>query len=126
MTSSRPYLIRALYEWIIDNQLTPHVVVDAELPGVHVPTQTIQNGKVTLNLAPQAVDGLLLGDDQIEFNARFSGVSKHVVAPISAVLAIFAKENGQGMMFPSEEDDGGPETPPAEDKQARSHLKVIK
>lgn len=127
MTSSRPYLIRALYDWICDNQMTPHLVIDAQLPGVEVPTQAIRNGKVTLNVSPEAVQGLTLGDDEVTFQARFGGVSQAVRAPVLAVMAIYARENGKGMMFPPEED--GPEPAPEGEKEPssqRPHLKVIK
>jgi len=112
MTSSRPYLIRALYQWIVDNGVTPYILVDAAVKGVDVPVRFIQDGKVVLNVAPMAVKNLTLGDDQIIFNARFSGKPTDIFVPIEAVLAIYAKENGQGMMFtdepqgPGSPDDG--------------------
>lgn len=106
MTSSRPYLIRALYQWIVDNGVTPYVLVDATLDGVDVPAQHIQDNKIILNIAPMAVQNLTLGDDLISFSARFSGQSVHLTVPTSAVLAIYARENGQGMMF--NEEPGSP------------------
>ncbi len=114
MTSNRPYLLRAVYDWISDNRLTPYVLVDARVDGVRVPPQTVRNGQVVLNLDMQAVADLDLGNDWIRFKARFGGVSHPVVFPVAAVLAIYAQENGQGMMF-AEDGDGGappPETPP--------------
>jgi stringent starvation protein B len=106
MTSSRPYLVRAMYQWIVDNGLTPHILVDATADGVAVPEQHIQDGKIVLNIAPMAIQGLTLGDDDITFSARFSGKSQSLYVPIQAVLAVYARENGQGMMFSEDEDDG--------------------
>ena len=103
MTPTRPYLVRAIYDWIIDNRCTPYLLLDAAVAGVRVPRQAIKDGRVLLNIAPHAVDRLELGLDEIRFNARFSGVSQSIVAPSSAVLAIYAQENGQGMMFPAED-----------------------
>ncbi|MBL8251310.1 MAG: ClpXP protease specificity-enhancing factor [Candidatus Competibacter sp.] len=112
MTSStRPYLIRALYEWIEDNGLTPHLLVNAELPGVEVPHQHIKDGRIVLNINATAVRALRLGNERIEFNARFGGVARTVSIPIAAVLAIYARESGQGMAF-VEEQDGEPSPPP--------------
>lgn len=102
MTSNRPYLLRAMYEWIADNGLTPYILVDANAPGVKVPKAAIKDGRVVLNVAARAVAQLELGTDRVRFMARFAGVSQAVEAPISAVLAIYAQENGQGMMFPAE------------------------
>lgn len=102
MTSTRPYLIRAIYDWILDNRGTPYLLVDATFDGVRVPRQAIKEGQVLLNIAPHAIDRLELGIDEVRFNARFSGVSQSIVAPVAAVLAIYAQENGQGMMFPAE------------------------
>lgn len=131
MTSSRPYLVRAIYQWITDNGMTPHLLVDAEIDGVMVPVEHVQNGKIILNIAPMAISGLVLGDTEITFNARFSGKSQGLFVPIDAVLAIYAKENGQGMMF-SEDDgavsasdnDDNPEPDP--DKPKRPSLRVVK
>ncbi|QWT18378.1 ClpXP protease specificity-enhancing factor [Bacillus sp. NP157] len=105
MTSNRPYLLRAIYDWISDNGLTPYVLVDANLPGVKVPSHVVKNGQVVLNLAMRAVANLDLGNDRIAFQARFSGVSQSIVIPIAAVLALYAQENGQGMMFPADENE---------------------
>ncbi len=106
MTSSRPYLVRAMYQWIVDNGLTPHILVDATVDDVMVPEQHIQDGKIVLNIAPMAIQGLTLGDAEITFSARFSGKSQSLYIPIQAVLAVYARENGQGMMFSEDEDDG--------------------
>lgn len=102
MISNRPYLIRALYEWIVDNGWTPYVQVDAEWPGVQVPRQFVQDGVIVLNIGPLATRDLTLGNDEIRFRARFQGEEQLVHFPPQVVLAIFAKENGQGMPFPPE------------------------
>ncbi len=131
MTSSRPYLVRAMYQWIADNGMTPHLLVDVSIDGVQVPTEHVQNGKIILNIAPMAITGLVLGDDDIVFSARFSGQSMSIFIPIIAVLAVYAKENGQGMMF-SEDDgaisspEGGNEPEPDPDKPKRPSLRVVK
>ncbi len=141
MSSNRPYLLRAIYDWISDNNLTPYVLVDASVKGVRVPPQVIKNGQVVLNLAMRAVANLDLGNEWISFSARFSGVSQAIQIPVLAVLALYAQENGQGMMFPAEEGgdqpppddvpDDAPPAPSAEhgDKPKRggaSHLRVVK
>lgn len=125
MTSNRPYLIRAVNEWLLDNRCTPHLLVNAEAPGVDVPRQYIQDGKIVLNIGPSAVEGLRVSNDEVTFLARFSGVSQLVSLPIGAVLAIYAKENGRGMMF-SEDEDGGPEPEGPDDRPTRPALKVVK
>lgn len=128
MNSSRPYLIRALHEWITDNGLTPHIVVDARVEGTRVPRSCGSDGEVVFNVAQQAVRGLILGNHDVVFDARFSGVNEHVVAPISSILAVYARENGQGMMFPREDLPSGAATETAAeiDSVDRSHLKVVK
>ena len=107
MTSSRPYLLRAIYQWIVDNGCTPHLLVNAWAPGVQVPTDYVENDKIVLNVGPSAAYKLELGDDAVTFDARFGGEPMSVVAPIGTVLAIYARENGQGMLFT--EDDGADE-----------------
>lgn len=128
MTSLKPYLIRSIYEWIVDNDLTPHLLVNAEYPGVILPNDYIENGRIVLNIRPEAIQGLLLGNEEVQFNARFSGRAMRIVAPTKAILAIYAKENGKGMMFDAEEDDND-QTPP-ESPQPRTtqkpRLKVVK
>lgn len=109
MTSHRPYLLRALYEWIADNGMTPHLLVDATRPAVQVPLTAVKDGKIVLNVAERAVQHLEMGNDVIRFSARFGGVSQSVSVPVSAVLAIYARETGQGMALPEEAataDDG--------------------
>lgn len=102
-TPTRPYLARAIYEWICDNQLTPYLLVDATQPYTEVPQQFVKDGQIVLNLAPHAVHQLQISNESISFSARFGGVSKDIYIPISAVLGIYARENGQGLFFePSE------------------------
>jgi stringent starvation protein B len=136
MTSHRPYLLRALYEWIGDNGMTAHLLVDARQPGVQVPPSAIKEGKVVLNIAARAVARLELGNDAVSFTARFGGISQSVRVPMAAVLAIYARETGQGMALP-EDVGGGPgpdDEPPAplspEDDGGtaarRAHLRVVK
>ena len=104
MTSTRPYLLRAFYDWILDNRMTPYIVVDATLPGVDVPGQYVEDGRIILNINPSAVRDLSLANDHLSFNARFSGIPTTVYAPIRAVTAVYAKENGRGMVFKDDED----------------------
>ncbi|MGQ7246947.1 ClpXP protease specificity-enhancing factor [Halomonas sp. V046] len=119
MQSSRPYLARALYEWLLDNELTPYIVVDAEQDGVEVPRQFVQNGQIVLNLGPTAVRDLHMDNSVIRFSARFNGQSQMLFVPMSALIALYARENGVGMVFGHEpvlpevddesaEDDSGP------------------
>jgi stringent starvation protein B len=137
MTSHRPYLLRALYEWIADNDMTPHLLVDAGQPGVQVPPHTIRDGKVVLNIAARAVSTLELGNDAVRFTARFGGVSHPVSVPVSAVLAIYARETGQGMALPEDTTpgDAGDEPPTPSDPDGGDepapprrggHLRIVK
>ena len=109
MTSHRPYLLRALYEWIVDNEMTPHLLVDAGQPGVRVPAQTIKEGKVVLNIAARAVGHLDISNDSVAFTARFGGVSQAVIVPVGAIMAIYARETGQGMALPEDGGGAGPD-----------------
>lgn len=111
MSSSRPYLIRALYEWLADNSLTPYLAVDATIEDVMVPSQHVQKGQIVLNVAMSAVRDLDISNEAVTFSARFGGVPQQVYVPIAAVLAIYARENGQGMAFGHE-----PELPDPEPK----------
>jgi stringent starvation protein B len=132
MTSNRPYLVRALYDWILDNGMTPYVLVDATRSRTVVPAQFVQDGKIVLNISPTAVRALALGNERIEFDARFGGVSMNVQVPVTSVLGIYARENGRGMLFPDEglqtadtqgtEEKTGSTKPPRE----RPTLKVVK
>ena len=126
MTSNRPYVLRALYEWIVDNGLTPHILVKADADNVNVPEQHVQDGRIVLNISPAAVRDLDLGNEMITCNTRFSGTPFHIVVPIDAILAIYAKENGKGMIFP--EDDAGLRRQEKEpqDSNKKSHLKIVK
>lgn len=135
MQSSRGYLIRALNEWILDNGWTPHLVIDAEIQGVMVPQQFISDGQIVLNIAPSAVQGVMIDNEAVSFSARFGGVPMNVFAPMVSVLAIYARENGQGMGFGSEpgvealyeeEPDNDPEPPEKPKAKARPSLKVVK
>ena len=125
MLSSRPYLVRALYDWIVDSGMTPYVLVDAANDEARVPQQYAEDGKIVLNLSPQATEALDIQNDYVMFNARFSGQPMNVSFPMQAVLAIYAKENGQGMVF-QDEDGGGPDSPTDPDKPTRPKLKLVK
>lgn len=133
MTSSRPYLVRAFNEWILDNDCTPYIVVDAGVQGVQVPTEHVANGQIVLNISPGAVKGLVIGNGALEFSARFGGVPMQVFIPLQAVMAIYARENGEGMVFGSEPgapdpDDHGPEPEqsPGQRPSGKPSLKVVK
>jgi stringent starvation protein B len=127
MTPLKPYLIRAIYDWILENQLTPHLLVDAQHPQAVLPMQFVQDGRIILNIRPQAVEALDLGNTDIEFNTRFSGKSTYVKAPVGAVLAIYAKENGKGMVFePEEYDLNEPPPAPAPLKKEKPKLRIVK
>ncbi len=146
MTPSRPYLIRAIYEWIADNGYTPYLLVDATREDVDAPLEYAEDGRLVLNVAPRAVQGLNMGNDEIVFRARFGGVPRSVQLPVSAVMAIYARENGQGMLFgdgdeahaeghealepgQDEETDGPPEGPDGSGGPGggkRPNLRVVK
>ena len=116
MTSSRPYLARALYEWIVDNGCTPYVVVNANRDDVQVPRAHVKDGQIVLNIAPTAVVGLKIDNDALEFNARFGGAAMQIYVPMGAVLGIYARENGQGMIF--EPEDTPPNSPTSSDQNS--------
>ena len=126
MSSSRPYLVRAVYDWIVANDLTPYVLVDAENDESVVPVEHVNNGKIVLNVSPAAVRTLEIGDEQLQFETRFSGKPMTVIAPIQAVLAIYAKENGRGMVFTEEGDGGKPPPDPIRLKTKKPKLRVVK
>ena len=118
MTSSKPYLIRAIYDWLVDNDLTPYIVVDVKEGDtrIQVPQEHVANGRIILNISPKACRGLHLENDRIIFSARFSGEVKQLFVPPHAVQAIYSKENGRGMVFSEEDDENGstdPIVPPA-------------
>ena len=127
LTSSQPYLLRAIYEWIVDNSLTPYILVDASNDDVQVPRQYVENGKIVLNIAPRAVTNLELSNEQVLFDARFSGKPMQVMLPMRTVLAIYAKENGQGMVFNEGTEPPGPQ-PPGSDPSAppKPTLRLVK
>jgi stringent starvation protein B len=132
MTPSRPYFVRAVYEWILDNSLTPYLLVNAGYPHAQVPQEYIKDGRIILNLAPSAIRNLHMGNEQVEFSARFGGQTRNLFVPIGSILAIYAKENGKGMFF--DENEMPPPEPanPVGDESARPKpggkpsLKVIK
>ncbi len=143
MNSSRPYLVRALYEWIVDNDFTPHMLVNAEYPAVQVPQGFASDGQIVLNISPSAVRCLHMDNEAVSFEGRFGGVSHTLYVPAGAILGIYARENGQGMVFELEppvmddealddecvepDDDGPPSgggQPPR--PSGRPSLKVVK
>ncbi|HKJ52658.1 MAG TPA: ClpXP protease specificity-enhancing factor [Gammaproteobacteria bacterium] len=129
MTSSKPYLIRALYEWILDNGATPHILVDATGDQLIIPPGIASDGKVVLNLSPQAVENLEMANDHVSFSARFNGVAEEIYCPIGSLMAIYARESGEGMMFPPEEDvpaKAGDTGVDDKDKPKGPTLKIIK
>jgi stringent starvation protein B len=128
LTSTRPYLLRAFYDWILDNRMTPHILVDASITGVEVPVQYVKDGKVVLNVAPMAVRDLIMDKESVSFCARFNGASHEVHVPISAIEAIYSRENGKGMIFPPERDMEIANTtqPPASSPSRRPSLKLVK
>ena len=129
MNSSRPYIMRALYEWIVDNECTPYVLVDASMPDVMVPQQFVKDNQIVLNISPDAVVDLSISNQAGAFNGRFGGVATDVFVPISAVVGIYARENGQGMVFDPEEATVPPDdTPPdnSDNSEKRPSLKIVK
>lgn len=105
MISTRPYLIRAFYQWILDNDFTPYIVVNAYTEGTQVPQQYVKDGGIVLNISPRVVDNLEINNDWLTFRARFSGIPHDIIAPIAAVTAIYAQENGRGAVFEEGDDD---------------------
>ena len=128
MNSSRPYIMRALYEWIVDNDFTPYVLVDASVAGVIVPQQFVKDNQIVLNISPDAVVELSITNQALAFNGRFGGVATDIFVPVAAVVGIYARENGQGMVFDPEESVNPPDdTPPGPDKpERRPSLKIVK
>ncbi len=137
MTSNQPYMLRAFYDWIVDNELTPYIVVDAHVPGTEVPQQHVKDGQIVLNVSPSACANLHMDNQYLCFEARFGGVPMRINVPCRAILAIYARENGAGTVFTPEEPDvtSAPEqsesapkdgsTKPA-GKKGRPNLKVVK
>ena len=140
MNSSRPYLVRALYEGLVDNDCTPHILVNAEYPAVQVPQGFASDGQIVLNISPNAVRGLQMENDAVSFEGRFGGVAHSLYVPTGAILGIYARENGQGMVFelepPMAEDEEDDEVEPDDDgppdggqpprPSGRPSLKVVK
>ena len=126
MTPSRPYIIRAIYEWIVDNDCTPHLLVNANHQGVVVPQQYVSDGQIVLNVSPTAVVSLQMGNDTITFNGRFGGQPVDVYVPVAAILGIYARENGQGMVFESDPEPEPPPEQPTPPERTRPALKVVK
>lgn len=130
MSSSRPYMLRALYEWIVDNSCTPYILVNARATGVEVPQEHVnKEGQIVLNISPTSVVGLDLSEDSVAFSARFGGVPRDLFIPVYAVLGIYARENGQGMVFDAEPEPPTPPEPPKPDGESdakRPSLRVVK
>lgn len=127
MTSNRPYLVRAFYEWLVDNGQTPYLLVEVADSSVEVPQQFVEDGRITLNVGPSAVRHLELGNEYISFNARFGGKPMDVLFPTASVLGIYAKEGGGGMLFPEEtvEEADASAEPELAPPRGRPSLKVI-
>jgi len=117
MTPSRPYLLRGIYAWLVDNDQTPYLLVDAEADNVQVPGEHVQDGKIILNISPSATRDLILGNEGVSFSARFGGKPMLLNVPIEAALALYSKENGRGMMFPDEQNMDDPEPPEPEKRE---------
>lgn len=133
LTSTKPYLVRAIYEWITDNECTPYIIVNAEADNVEVPSQYVEDGRIILNVSEDAVRDLQITNEFLEFNARFNGVATQVYTPVLAILAIYAQENGHGMVFSEDElsppDDHGPRVPKEikrPDPSVKPSFKVVK
>jgi len=132
MTSSRPYLIRAMYEWMVDNRMTPHLLVFADQPGVVVPQEHVDEGKIVLNISPTAVRDLVLGNEEITFSGRFSGRPMNIIVPVQCAVGIYTRENGKGMVFSPEEESPDPDGTSTSEKDSankpsnRPSLRVVK
>ncbi len=133
MKPLKPYLVRALYDWIVDNGLTPYLLVDAMYEGVEVPASYISDDKIVLNAHPDAIQDWFSDNDAISFSARFSGRSENIYVPINAILAAYAKENGKGMMFDEQfgsdlppDNDPGPPMPSSKNKVKKPALRLVK
>jgi len=144
MTSNKPYLIKAIYEWIVDNEMTPYVSVDAHQPGVEVPqSYATRDGEIVLNLAPRAITNVVMNNDEVSFSTRFGGIPSDIYLPIQSIVGIYAQENGQGMIFqvehPKDPDPKGPEPvkavsssdkspkgKPSSDKIKKPSLRIVK
>ncbi|WP_033075846.1 ClpXP protease specificity-enhancing factor [Thalassotalea sp. ND16A] len=131
MTSNKPYLIRAFYDWILDNELTPYIAVDANYPNVMVPEQYIEDGQIILNISPASLGAISMAGEVIEFSARFGGKVEHLYVPFEAVGAIYARENGVGSSFsvdyPEADADGIEEVEAVKpEKKGKPSLSIVK
>ena len=130
MTPSKPYVIRAIYDWIVDNNCTPHLLVDADAEGVEVPQDYVTDGQIVLNVSPSAVVNLQLSNESVSFSGRFGGVPVDITVPVEGVIGIYARENGQGMIFDEESDldfdPEPPETDPTPPSSDRPSLRLVK
>lgn len=128
MTPRRPYLFRAFYDWIVDNELTPYIVVNTTINGVLVPAEYIQNNQIVLNIAPLSVGQYSVNNEQIEFNARFGGNPHHIVVPMAALEAIYARENGVGLGFEPEPqyEENVEEEPKEQPQKPTNPFRVVK
>ena len=127
MTSSKPYLLRALYQWILDNEATPYIHVDTTCQGLRIPSGIETNGKVVLNISPKAVQNLEMTNDYLSFSARFAGVAEDIYCPIGSLIAIYARETSEGMMFPPEDSPApGGDDPAGDDRPRGPSLKIVK
>lgn len=130
MTSSRPYLLQAIYEWLADNNMTPYIMVDATFPNVQVPAKHVVDNKIILNISMTATRNLIMNKEAIQFDARFNEAIWHMYIPVKAVLAIYAQENGRGMVFEEEEEEAGEEgsttTTEIKPESKRPQLKIVK
>jgi stringent starvation protein B len=123
VTPHRPYLLRAMYQWILDNNATPYIIVSTSVAGVVVPAGHAENGRIVLNISPTSIRNLIIGNDSIDFDGRFGGKPFHVTAPVGSVMAVYAKETGEGMAFEAEAsaDEPAPRGP-----SPGGHLRVVK
>ncbi|MBT3531310.1 MAG: ClpXP protease specificity-enhancing factor [Gammaproteobacteria bacterium] len=136
MTSSRPFLVRALYDWILENDCTPYILVNAYADGVEVPQEHVKDGQIVLNISPSAVQDIFIRNESVDFDGRFAGIPKRVYVPITAVMGIYAKENGQGMIFEADginpqpptgsDDPGKPSVSPIDGEKKKPSLRVVK
>lgn len=140
MLPQKPYLVRAFYEWIMDSDCTPYLLVDVTIPGTEVPQEYVEDGEIVLDVSTSAVTGLNISNHKVEFQATFGGIPKSIIVPMQAILAIYANENGRGMVFNLEEDEGDDDPFPPEDNGSKSggddkgkgdgkkgsHLKLVK
>jgi stringent starvation protein B len=126
LKSQRPYLLRAMHEWIVDNAQTPHVIVDATVAGVAVPASFVQDGKIVLNLGLEAANALSLGNESVDFRGRFGGAVHEVHVPVGAILCIYARETGQGMVFGEPEPPSPAPAPEEPARRGKPALKVLK